>query len=107
MPSMPASRRARAMIFAPRSWPSSPGLATTTRIFRVWVLFTGARMLWDVRLCHAADRHGSAGVLAGRAAAGGIGRSHSKPGDRTPGRRAAPEPPAGARRADDAHARGG
>jgi hypothetical protein len=23
------------MIFAPRSWPSSPGLATTTRILRV------------------------------------------------------------------------
>src|SRR5579884_4221494 len=30
---MPASRRARAMIFAPRSWPSRPGFATTTRIF--------------------------------------------------------------------------
>src|ERR671916_247715 len=29
---MPASRRPRAMIFAPRSWPSRPGLATTTRI---------------------------------------------------------------------------
>src|SRR5439155_1970364 len=42
MPSMPASRSARAMIFAPRSWPSSPGLATTTRIFRVCVLFTAA-----------------------------------------------------------------
>src|SRR5436309_15283527 len=33
MTSMPASRSARAMIFAPRSWPSSPGLATTTLIF--------------------------------------------------------------------------
>src|SRR6185437_3512386 len=32
MTSMPASRKARAMILAPRSWPSSPGLATTTRI---------------------------------------------------------------------------
>src|SRR6187200_1134651 len=32
---MPASRSARAMIFAPRSWPSSPGLATTTRILRL------------------------------------------------------------------------
>src|SRR5205809_7862663 len=32
---MPASRRARAMIFAPRSWPSRPGLAMTTLIFRV------------------------------------------------------------------------
>src|SRR4051794_5195232 len=31
---MPASRSARAMIFAPRSCPSSPGLAMTTRIFR-------------------------------------------------------------------------
>src|SRR4051794_9689822 len=34
MTSIPASRSARAMIFAPRSCPSSPGLATTTRIFR-------------------------------------------------------------------------
>src|SRR5579863_5566711 len=32
MTSMPASRRARAIIFAPRSWPSSPGLATSTRM---------------------------------------------------------------------------
>src|SRR5689334_19815534 len=31
---MPASRRARAMILAPRSCPSKPGLATTTRILR-------------------------------------------------------------------------
>src|SRR5215207_4077696 len=31
---MPASRRARAMIFAPRSCPSRPGFAITTRIFR-------------------------------------------------------------------------
>src|SRR5215217_4834189 len=33
MTSIPASRSARAMILAPRSCPSSPGLATTTRIF--------------------------------------------------------------------------
>src|SRR5215216_1770959 len=39
---MPASRSARAMIFAPRSWPSSPGLATTTRILRV-EMATGIR----------------------------------------------------------------
>src|ERR1044072_9404811 len=32
MTSIPASRSARAMILAPRSWPSRPGLATTTRI---------------------------------------------------------------------------
>src|SRR3954454_18162386 len=31
---MPASRSARAITFAPRSWPSRPGLATSTRIFR-------------------------------------------------------------------------
>src|SRR5579872_5954248 len=30
---MPASRSARAMIFAPRSCPSSPGFAISTRIF--------------------------------------------------------------------------
>src|ERR1700756_3580583 len=32
MTSMPASRKARAMTLAPRSCPSSPGLATSTRI---------------------------------------------------------------------------
>src|SRR6266850_2004963 len=32
MTSMPASRRARATILTPRSWPSSPTLATSTRI---------------------------------------------------------------------------
>src|SRR5947207_747851 len=34
MTSMPASRNARAMIFAPRSCPSRPGFAITTRIVR-------------------------------------------------------------------------
>src|SRR5262249_37639497 len=34
MTSIPASRSARAMIFAPRSWPSRPGFAMTTRILR-------------------------------------------------------------------------
>src|SRR3982751_244217 len=33
MTSIPASRNARAMIFAPRSCPSRPGFATTTLIF--------------------------------------------------------------------------
>src|ERR687894_2279453 len=33
MTSIPASRSARAMTFAPRSCPSSPGFATRTRIF--------------------------------------------------------------------------
>src|SRR3990172_3891253 len=34
MPSMPASRRARATTLAPRSWPSSPTFPTSTRIRR-------------------------------------------------------------------------
>src|SRR4051812_32577399 len=34
MTSNPSSRRARAMIFAPRSWPSRPGLATRMRSLR-------------------------------------------------------------------------
>ena len=41
MTSMPASRSARAMIFAPRSCPSRPGLATTTRILRAVAALTG------------------------------------------------------------------
>src|SRR4051812_29069349 len=43
---MPASRSARAMIFAPRSCPSSPGFAINTRIFRSLIfrsLSRGAR----------------------------------------------------------------
>src|SRR5439155_26544960 len=62
MTSIPASRSARAMIFAPRSWPSSPGLATTTRIFRVCVLFTAAA---DVMAPAAAAGLSSALALGG------------------------------------------
>src|ERR687884_288002 len=48
---MPASRSARAMILAPRSCPSRPGLATTTRIFFVLVpASTGRASLKDRRL---------------------------------------------------------
>src|SRR4051812_37894089 len=43
MTSIPASRSARAMIFAPRSCPSSPGLATTTRIRGLVTADTRAR----------------------------------------------------------------
>src|SRR4029453_10701120 len=39
MTSMPASRRARAMTLAPRSWPSRPGLAISTRILFSGILF--------------------------------------------------------------------
>src|SRR3954467_6914158 len=35
MTSMPASRRARAMTLAPRSWPSRPGFAMTTLSFLI------------------------------------------------------------------------
>src|ERR1700753_3082698 len=48
MTSIPASRRARAMIFAPRSCRSSPGLATTTRILRSVALMAGGPDLMDV-----------------------------------------------------------
>src|SRR4051794_603562 len=98
MTSMPASRSARAMIFAPRSWPSRPGLATTTRILRVWVLFTTARKLMPTRIVQ--PRHGGAGLLAGDAAVGRIGRVVAPPGDRAPGRRADAQPPR-VRRAPD------
>src|SRR4051812_30003582 len=40
---MPASRSARAMILAPRSWPSKPGLATTTRILPLDAASTAGR----------------------------------------------------------------
>src|SRR5947209_7138825 len=43
MTSMPASRSARAMIFAPRSCPSKPGLATTTRILPLDAASTAGR----------------------------------------------------------------
>src|SRR5216684_29184 len=39
MTSMPASRNARAITLAPRSCPSSPGLATSTRILRSAIAF--------------------------------------------------------------------
>src|SRR4051794_33948559 len=42
MTSIPASRSARAMILAPRSCPSRPGFATTTRILRSAI----APILW-------------------------------------------------------------
>src|ERR1017187_5815315 len=44
MTSIPASRNARAMTFAPRSWPSRPGLAITTRI-----LFIRPQHAWSLR----------------------------------------------------------
>src|SRR4051794_28776570 len=90
---MPASRRARAMIFAPRSCPSRPGLATTTRILR---LLTGGRLaragrsptdaprgasrlqrraaaqVGAKRECHEAEEGDAADVEAGRREAGAV-----------------------------------
>src|ERR1051325_10171348 len=45
MTSIPASRKARAITFAPRSWPSKPGLATSTRIFRLDIATTRKQVL--------------------------------------------------------------
>src|SRR6266498_949448 len=69
MTSMPASRRARAMILAPRSCPSRPGLATTTRIF----LLMGARGYPVDR--HPEQQHeGAEDEERGRVAAAGLRR---------------------------------
>src|SRR5919204_2549703 len=46
MTSIPASRSARAMILAPRSCPSRPGFATTTRMRRLSLAFMRARMVF-------------------------------------------------------------
>src|SRR5579864_7836003 len=43
MTSTPASRNARATTLAPRSWPSRPGFAITTRMLLMYVLQRGAQ----------------------------------------------------------------
>src|SRR6266542_3456302 len=48
MTSYPASRRARATIFAPRSWPSRPGLAITIRYVSA-MSEEGRRRRWEER----------------------------------------------------------
>src|SRR3954452_14923481 len=68
MTSIPASRSARAMIFAPRSCPSRPGLATTTRIF--WLVL-GADIGRGGGILCAKRRRGPEGP---RARDGGIAR---------------------------------
>src|SRR6478735_1907833 len=82
---MPASRRARAMILAPRSCPSRPGLATTTRIFRAVAasMSAGKVSAWpekrppaleDGRLGVGAEDllHGGDHLALGRPGAGGL-----------------------------------
>src|SRR5687768_9878762 len=68
MTSMPASRSARAMIFAPRSWPSRPGLATTTRSLRAPAGCISVHRRLEVRAPHVLQRGDDlalAGVRAG------------------------------------------
>src|SRR3954454_8921056 len=59
MTSIPASRSARAIIFAPRSCPSKPGFATTTRILRLEPAIAGRS--YFLRLANA-DGHAHARV---------------------------------------------
>src|SRR3954452_4177723 len=78
MTSMPASRSARAMILAPRSWPSRPGLATTTRILRFSAMGDRFYPRLPVDDPPRAPQTGGtdggpAGMLARRVAAGGSG----------------------------------
>src|SRR4051794_37296445 len=72
MTSIPASRRARAMIFAPRSCPSRPGLATTTRIFFV-LLGAGSLMVARGRADHMRPRASAPGGGSAGAAWSGDG----------------------------------
>src|SRR5713226_8253651 len=56
MTSMPASRNARAITFAPRSWPSRPGLATRTRIFCSLISSLRDENAQSYRLCNNQER---------------------------------------------------
>src|SRR5258706_6458029 len=58
MTSMPASRSARAITLAPRSWPSRPGLATRTRIFRS-VLLSSMQPYLSTTAPDSPRRHGA------------------------------------------------
>src|SRR4051794_9197359 len=99
MTSIPASRRARAMIFAPRSWPSSPGLAITTRI--LWAIgaavYGGARhrrwllpRLAEPRQCPLRVPRRGRGAPAGGLRPGGPGQA-ARVGGRLAGDRLDPD----------------
>src|SRR5215211_9295871 len=90
MTSMPASRNARAMILAPRSCPSRPGLATTTRILRPDWLCTDAST-------RVSGRHRTVPAAAG--AVHGLQLSAAEP--RAAGLTAARERPVCEQRGDD------
>src|SRR3970282_1283006 len=74
MTSKPASRSARAMILAPRSCPSRPGLAITTRILLATaapVYERGSSGLWGARRAGALGAPGRARDLVGSRSAAG------------------------------------
>src|ERR1044072_9333586 len=80
MTSMPASRSARAMIFAPRSCPSRPGLAITTRIFRATGRQYMAKNLNEIGARLAKPEHPLPPRALGRPRAVGLGEHVSEPG---------------------------
>src|SRR5580692_3325894 len=87
MTSKPASRRARAMTLAPRSCPSSPGLATTTRYGR----FTEAdTKRWPGRKAHPGP---GAPIGPDRPRPAGEGSSLELRGTVAPAQVAQPDPP--------------
>src|SRR5919201_98072 len=63
MTSNPASRRARATILAPRSCPSNPGFATTTRILRSLIDVSFERRLCRRNPSRGRHRKGGAAPL--------------------------------------------
>src|SRR3954451_10668370 len=97
MTSIPASRSARAMIFAPRSCPSRPGLATTTRILRLAGSGMDGSELYgrggfaSLAGLEVGRQLGSAHLLARHAAAGE--REREADGDDVAGRRSVPASP--------------
>src|SRR5690349_15976986 len=93
MTSMPASRSARAMIFAPRSCPSRPGLATTTRILRLedasmaLILSRLRRSACGERAHEGVDRHEPHEAPRLVAARDGVEAARRLAGHRPPGHR--------------------
>src|SRR5688572_23325673 len=89
MTSMPASRSARAMIFAPRSCPSRPGLATTTRILRAMPeTLDDERVAGEAMLARHAAQDRLHRVDAGRPVAAAVGGDVQLPAQALGGERA-------------------
>src|SRR3954454_24467670 len=65
MTSIPASRSARAMTFAPRSCPSRPGFATSTRIF-LSLMLEGGLLVESVNVAQRVADFAERGVGAHR-----------------------------------------